>query len=91
MIQNLKDLEKLLKLLRKQGVITFKMGEIDLKLGDLPVNRPFQESETAPEVDTDPIDDPYANFPAGMLTDAQAAHYASGGFPENDPELVGRQ
>jgi hypothetical protein len=36
-------------------------------------------------------EDPYANFPTGMLTEAQAMHYAMGGVPENDPELVGKQ
>lgn len=36
MIENLKDLERLLKLLRKQGVTDFKMNGVELKLGDLP-------------------------------------------------------
>ncbi len=85
MISNLKDLEKLLKLLRKQGVQDFKMGDIALKLGDLPVERSqsIQEDEV--------IEDPYANFPTGMLTDEQAIHYANGGVPENDPVLMGKQ
>lgn len=85
MIQNLKDLEKLLKLLRKQGVQTFKMDEIDLKLGDLPVER---RAASEREIE---IEDSYDGFPTGMLTETQAIHYASGGIPENDPELVGRQ
>jgi hypothetical protein len=84
MIQNLKDLEKLLKLLRKQGVIDFKHGEIALKLGDLPIERQAVVEDEISE-------DPYANFPTGMLTEAQAMHYAMGGVPENDPELVGKQ
>jgi hypothetical protein len=36
LIENLKDLERLLKLLRKQGVTDFKMNGVELKLGDLP-------------------------------------------------------
>jgi hypothetical protein len=81
-IASLKDLEKLLKLLRKQGVIDFKHGEIALKLGDLPLDR-----EASSVQDTEIIEDAYAGFPTGMLTEAQAIHYASGGTPENDPEL----
>lgn len=83
MIANIKDLEKLLKLLRKQGVTEFKSQEIEMKLGDLPVDR---NQVTQPEDEV--IEDAYANFPTGMLTDAQAIHYASGGVPENDPELT---
>jgi len=81
MIANLSDLQKLLKLLRKQGVSSFKMGDIDLKLGDLPIerNQSVQDEED--------LDNPYKDFPTGMLTEAQAIHYASGGIPENDPEL----
>lgn len=81
MIQNLKDLEKLLKLLRKQGVQDFKMGEIALKLGDLPA-----EAGTAQVQEGEVLDDPYANFPPGMLTPEQLAFYSAGGSPENDPE-----
>lgn len=84
MINNLNELQKLLKLLRKQGVQEFKMGGIELKLGDLPVERQAVVEDEIPE-------DPYANFPTGMLTEAQAMHYAMGGVPENDPELVGKQ
>ena len=80
MIQNIKDLEKLLRLLRKQGVQDFEMGDIKLKLGELP-----QERVAAQEQEID--DNPYKDFPTGMLTETQAMHYANGGVPENDPEL----
>ena len=79
MIQSIKDLEKLLKLLRKQGVIDFKHGELSLHMGDLP-----SQPVAAQEEDIESFD-PYANFPEGMLTPEQLAHYASGGLPENDP------
>jgi len=81
LIQNLKDLEKLIKLLRKQGVETFKMGDIDLKLGSLPQERVVvqQEDEVDPE-------NPYSNFPDGMLTPEQLMFYSAGGHPDDDPE-----
>lgn len=80
MIQNLKDLEKLLKLLRKQGVEDFKMGDISLKLGDLP-------SETSRQVQEEiPSDNPFVNFPDGMLTPEQLVFYSAGGHPDDDPE-----
>lgn len=46
MVESLKDLEKLLKLLRKQGVTEFKHAGIELRLGDLPrENEPLEEQE----------------------------------------------
>lgn len=78
MIKDLKELEKLLKLLRKQGITHFKMGEIDLTVGDLP--------QAQGQVETVDInDDPYAGFPAGVLTPEQLMYYSSGGVPEEDP------
>lgn len=84
MIANLSDLQKLLKLLRKQGVQTFKMGEIELKLGDLPIERASVNQDQDNE---DDLSNPYGGFPEGILTETQAIHYANGGIPENDPEL----
>lgn len=81
MIQNLKDLEKLLKLLRRQGVQEFKHGEISLKLGDLPA-----EPGTIQVQEEIPSDNPYVNFPQGMLSPEQLAFYSAGGRPEDDPE-----
>lgn len=79
MIESLKDLEKLLKLCRKQGVTDIKLGTVELKLGALP--------DTQATLSSDPTD-PYANFPQGELTAEQLAFYSSGGTPENDPENV---
>lgn len=81
MIQNLNDLQKLLKLLRKQGVVDFKMGEIELKLGDLPFDKTVSQSQE----ETD-ADNPYAGFPEGVLTPEQLMFYSSGGHPDDDPE-----
>lgn len=81
MIENLKDLEKLLKLCRKQGVTEINLGAVSFKLGELPVS-PNSQS-------VDQSEDKYANFPDGMLTPEQLMFYSSGGAPENDPEFEG--
>ena len=77
MIENLKDLEKLLKLCRKQGVTEIKLGSVELKLGDIPVELKASEVN----------DDPYKGFPDGELTPDQLMFYSAGGTPEDDPEL----
>lgn len=79
MVSNLKDLEKLLKLCRKQGVTEINLGEVSFKLGDLPLE-PGQQSQYE-----DANLDPYADFPSGLLTPEQEAFYASGGLPSEDP------
>lgn len=81
MIENLKDLERLLKLCRRQGVTEIKLGTTEFKLGDLP-----QESGAISkgEEESDPAN-PYANFPKGELTAEQLIFYSSGGRPEDDP------
>ena len=85
MIDDLKDLEKLLKLCRKQGVTEIKLGAVELKLGDLPVSH---SAGAAQSIQTDPAN-PYANFPDGELTPEQLMYYSAGGLPENDPYLKG--
>lgn len=80
MITSLKDLERLLKLCRKQGVTEIKLGIVELKLGDMPNE---QSSSLVPDAS-----DPYANFPNGELSPEQLAFYSSGGTPENDPENI---
>lgn len=81
MVTSLKDLEKLLKLLRKQGVTDFRHGEIELKMGDLPIER-----KTYAEQDQTDPENHYANFPEGMLTPEQLLFYSAGGDPDEDPE-----
>lgn len=78
MVTTLKDLEKLLKLLRRQGVVDFKHGEIELKLGDLPQDRTIANAEADG-------DNPFAGFPDGELTPEQLMFYSAGGHPEDDP------
>lgn len=78
MISSLKDLEKLLKLCRKQGVTEIELDKVKLKLGDLP--------KTAEEIEAE-ADDPYKDFPVGELTPEQLMFYSSGGTPDSDPAL----
>ena len=82
MISDLKDLQKLLKICRSQGVTEIKLGEIEFKLGDLP-------SEESKSIYEEEIKDPYENFPQGDLTPEQLIFYSSGGRPEDDPYLKG--
>lgn len=77
MIESLKDLEKLLKLCRKQGVTEIKLGTVEFKLGDMPDER----TGTLIEDELDPM----SNFPKGELTPDQLMFYSAGGKPEEDP------
>jgi hypothetical protein len=81
MINDLKDLKALLKLCRNQGVTEIKLGSVELKLGDLPIEN------TSQQVETEQIsDDPYANFPDGILSPDALAFYSAGGIPGQEPE-----
>lgn len=80
MIDNLKDLEKILKLCRKQGVTELKLNGCEFKLGDMPQDT----SSKAIEI-SDSEEDPYKNFPTGILTPEQLMFYSSGGSPDDDP------
>lgn len=82
MIESIKDLEKLLKLCRKQGVTEIKFGSVEFKLGDLP----FEQGRMHPAAESS-TDNPYANFPDGELTPEQLMFYSAGGLPEDDPFL----
>lgn len=84
MVKDLKDLEKILKLCRKQGVTEIEVGGLKLKLGDLPQRQSTRQDQT--QDDNDEIADPFANFPDGILTPEQLAYYSAGGVPEDDPE-----
>ena len=45
MITDLKELEKLMKLCRKQGISEFEIDNIRFKLGDLPIDNKSVEKE----------------------------------------------
>lgn len=81
MIENLKDLEKLFKLCRKQGVQELKLGTVEFKLGDMPV----AITAAQPGLESEPSN-PLEGFPDGVLTPEQLMFYSSGGRPEDDPE-----
>ncbi len=80
MIKDLKDLKGLLKLCRSQGVTEIELGEVKLKFGDMPAKEDWSASADSDE-------DPYANFPQGLLTPEQEIHYAMGGTVEDDPYI----
>jgi hypothetical protein len=82
MVTTLKDLEKLLKLCRKQGVTEIELDTVKFKLGELPF---VESNQTNVLGETKPKDN-YEDFPDGKLTEEQLMYYSSGGLPENDPE-----
>lgn len=79
-LSELKDLERLFKLCRKQGISEMEIQGIKFKLGEVP-NVP---RGTVSEVEAG-TDNPYADFPDGELTPEQLMFYSSGGRPEEDP------
>lgn len=81
MINDLGELKKLLSLCRKQGITEIELGTIKIKFGELPSDA-AQASAIANEVESD---NPYANFPDGILTPEQLTYYSSGGIPDDDP------
>lgn len=80
-LPNVKDLEKLLKMLRKQGVTECNMAGISFKLGELPqsTGSTWNKSE---EEQSNPLE----GFPDGILTPEQLMFYSAGGHPQDDPE-----
>lgn len=49
MINDLKELERLLKLCRKQGVTEIALPQVSFKLGEMPVRHPTQSIEDQTE------------------------------------------
>lgn len=86
-IKDQKDLATLLKLCRKQGIREIELGPVKIKFGDMPEELVASKSRTTDE-DEIPTDNPYANFPSGILTPTQLAYYSAGGDPSEDPELA---
>lgn len=77
MIENQKDLEKLLKLCRKQGVTEIVLPTVSFKLGDLPTKHPIESIEDQ--------EDKFADFPDGPLTPEELTYFANGGNPADNP------
>jgi len=78
MIENLKDLERLLKLCRKQGITDITLNGVSVKFGELPEQRlaTTQEEE---------IEEKYADFPDDVLSAEELTFFANGGRPEDNP------
>ena len=79
MITSLKDLEKLLKVCRKQGVTSVSVDGITIAFGDAPF--------TMTEAKAIEVANPYAAFPQNELTPEQLMYYSAGIKPEDDPEV----
>jgi hypothetical protein len=82
LIESIKELEKLLKICRRQGVTELKFGGTEFKLGELPQS----VGSTGNIEEQDPLD-PLAGFPTGDLTPEQLMFYSAGGLPQDDPAL----
>ena len=78
MIETIKDLERLLKLCRKQGVTEISLGAVSFKLGELP-------GEDMPVTAEQEIEDKYAGFPEGALSPEELTFFANGGLPDDNP------
>jgi hypothetical protein len=82
---DLKELKALLKLLRQNGVLTYKSTTLELNLAPESHLLPVEKVVEVQEVEVDP-DDPYRHFPVGELTAEQLMYYSAGGDPASDPE-----
>lgn len=54
MIKDLKELQALLKLCRKQGITEIKLGDVSVKFGDLP-KKSSESEESEDEIPTDEL------------------------------------
>ena len=77
MVESIKDLERLLKLCRKQGVTEIALPQVSFKLGDLPIKHPTQDLEDE--------EDKYELFPEGPLSPEELTFFANGGDPKDNP------
>lgn len=82
---DIKDLESLFKLCRKQGVSEFIQDGLSIKFGDLPEKTSKKEGSYVSE-DELPID-PYAGFTEELLSNDQLAFLANGGNPKEIPGI----
>ena len=81
MINDLKDLQKLFKLCRAQGVTKITVAGVEISFGDMPLTQAQMQENISSQDPTNP----YANFPQGELTPEQLMFYSSGGDPKDDP------
>jgi hypothetical protein len=74
-----KELKNLLKIMRSNGVLSYKTPELELHLAP--------EFLIVPEEVRQAQED--AGFPQDTLTNEQLMFYSSGGDPQDDPENQG--
>lgn len=82
---DLKEIEALIKLCRKQGVTDFSCEGVSLKLGEEPVKKKAQIVQEQSLLDDSEIPDPYADFPEIILNEEQLTYYANGGKVGEEP------
>lgn len=82
MIEGLKELEKLLKLCRKQGVMSLEFDNVKFHLGDLP-------PESITTQTSDATDNPYQGFPSGVLSPEELQYYSVHGWQPQAPDARG--
>lgn len=78
MIETVKDLEKLLKLARKQGVTEIALPTVSFKLGELPQSAQTSSDESEEQ-------DKFLDFPDDPLSAEELTFFANGGKPEENP------
>ena len=72
MIKDLKDLQALLKLCRKQGITEIKLGGTEIKFGDLPKKSSNDAADDSDEIPTE------------ELTPEQLMFFSAGGVMPNE-------
>ncbi len=81
-LPDLKQLGQVIDLCRKKGVDTITIGTLTLKLGPEPERKRKAPASERAEPD---VEDPYQNFPGGILTPEQLMFYSAGGMPGEEP------
>lgn len=76
MIDTLKQLEKMIKLCRKQGVTKITFDNVTLELGDLLIEAATQTAGAGDQAG----DNTYSGFPTRILTPDELTFYSVNGF-----------
>jgi hypothetical protein len=79
------DLKALLKILRVEGVLEFKMTGLELKLSPDAMKVKVKVETDGKDIGAPPPDGKWSEFPSGELSPEELMYYSSGGTPENSP------
>ena len=79
-----KELKTLIKILRDSGITHYKTADLELTLAPESLFPNKDKTTITHDQNVIPSDNPYLNFPDGVLTEEQLMFYSSGGMPEND-------